>query len=105
MPIDFDGDLQAMFSERDFATRASFRLASGAQGEISGFFDNPQALAGLGEVGLIEARPVFTVRTGTLPEGIAEGDELTVSARRYVLAVDPVDDGAGVSVLTLEAGP
>ncbi|MBD8894036.1 head-tail joining protein [Roseibium litorale] len=102
MALNIEADLDAFFQTGEFAVTANYTLADTSTGTLDGIFDTESEPVNLGEAGFIQVQPTFHVQTSKLPAGMTEGATLQIKGATYRLAFDPIPNGTGVSVLTLE---
>ena len=91
----FTEDLSAFFSTAEFATAATLNGVA-----VSGIFDAPLALGGVGEYGMASTQPAYTLPGASVPANPV-GLALVIGATSYVVAAHE-PDGTGVSRLLLE---
>lgn len=102
MPVETTADRLEFFDADEFGVAVSYTVDGGSPVTINGMFDNAMSFNQLGEAGIVAAAPSLTVRTSDLPSGSGEGDAVTINGIPYQVAADPLDDGTGITELTLE---
>lgn len=93
-------------ARQDRLNAAVFRHLSDTAGQldgadVEGIFEDPSVIVGIGYVGLQDTRPTFTLPGESVDDDV-EGKLLVIGARTWRVA-EHRPDGAGVSVLVLEA--
>lgn len=100
--IDFESDLNEFLNADEFATTATYALQSGATGKLTGIFANEGEETSFGEAGMLTTKPVFALKTSSLPDEFREGAELLIDGQRFTAASAPMQDGTGLSEILLE---
>jgi hypothetical protein len=99
MAVESATDRAYFLESDDFGTTATF--TSPALGSVSGIFDAETVEVDVGgDANILSAQPQFSCATSTIT-GTTEGSTVTIAGTNYKVK-DRLDDGTGMSVLTLE---
>ena len=102
MAVETATELSVFFDSDDFALAGTYVKAGGGTSTVNGIMDTAYVeVGGFGSVGVVSAEPRFTIRTGALPTGAAEGDTITVDSVAYTVRIIE-RDGTGGAILVLE---
>lgn len=95
MTIDFEADLDEIFSSDDHAVEVIFEGRT-----FNGIFNREFFVHEVGDVGMDGADPALYCRTSDAHD-IQQGHTLTIDGREYTAATDPEPDGVGMSRIAL----
>lgn len=101
-PVESEADRASFFDASEFG-----QVAEILGKEIAGYFDErTEFLDGLAPVGVQTTDPTFQCQTAELPNGISEGEPITIGRldnstfSGTVITIEP--DGFGLSLMTLQ---
>jgi hypothetical protein len=93
-------DLSTFFDPDEFAATAVITRGEETVVEVLGIFDDPNAVATLGEYALDHTSPRFTCPE-TDVAGVHKGDVVTIEGKEFDLMQEPELDGTGIATLIL----